>query len=67
VTAYSLDKDTMAAVLRVRPELASSLEVQAKRGLAWLRCEVDAHEHREIAKPDMMFDRLREFLHRLNT
>jgi small-conductance mechanosensitive channel/CRP-like cAMP-binding protein len=67
VTAYSLHKDAIAAVLRVRPQLASSLEAQAKLGLAWLRCEVDAHEHRETAKSDMMLDRLREFLHRLNT
>ena len=67
VTAYSLDKEAIAAVLRSRPGLASSLEGQAKRGQAWLRCEVEAHEQREIAKPDMMLDRLREFLHRINT
>ena len=67
VTAYSLHKEATAAVLRVRPQLASGLEAQAKLGLAWLRCEVDAHEHRETAKSDMMLDRLRAFLHRLNT
>jgi predicted DNA-binding WGR domain protein len=37
------------------------------RGQAWLRCEAQAHENREIANYDMMLDRLREFLHRLNT
>jgi CRP-like cAMP-binding protein len=67
VTAYSLDKDAIAAVLRIHPGLASSLEVQAKRGQAWLRCEVEPHEQQETAKPDMVIDRLREFLHRLNT
>jgi len=67
VTATVLDKDAIAAVLRSRPGLASSLEAQARRGQAWLRCELDAHEHREIAKSDMMLDRLRGFLHRLNT
>jgi small-conductance mechanosensitive channel/CRP-like cAMP-binding protein len=67
VTAYSLDKDAFAAVLRIRPGLARSLEAQAKRGHAWLRCEVDAHEQQEMAMPEMLLDRLREFLHRLNT
>lgn len=67
VTAYRLAKDAIAAVLHIRPELASSLEEQAKRGLAWLQCEVNAHEQQEIAKPDMVLHRLRQFLHRLNT
>jgi CRP-like cAMP-binding protein len=67
VTAYSLDKGAIAAALRTRPELASSLEAQARRGRAWLGCEAEAHEQREAAKPDMMLDRLREFFHRLNT
>jgi small-conductance mechanosensitive channel len=67
VTAYRLDRDAIATVLRVHPGLASGLEAQAKRGKAWLRCEVETHEPQETAKPDMMLDRFREFLHRLNT
>jgi hypothetical protein len=35
VTAYRLTKDAIAAVLRIRPGMASSLEVQARRGQAW--------------------------------
>jgi small-conductance mechanosensitive channel len=67
VTAYSLNKDAIAALLRSRPGLMSSLETQAKRGQAWLQCEVEAHEQQEIAKPYMLLDRLREFFHRINT
>jgi small-conductance mechanosensitive channel/CRP-like cAMP-binding protein len=67
VTAYRLDKEAIAAVLHIRPGLASSLEEQAKRGRAWLRCEVEAHQQREMAKHDVTLDRLREFLHRLST
>jgi small-conductance mechanosensitive channel len=67
VTAYGLDKKGIAAVLHICPGLANSLEGQAKRGQAWLRCEVEAHERREAARPEMVLDHLREFLHRLNT
>jgi small-conductance mechanosensitive channel/CRP-like cAMP-binding protein len=66
VAAYSLDKACIAAVLRAHPELATSLEAQAKRGQAWLRCEAAAHENEQIEKPDMLLSRLRNFLQRLN-
>jgi small-conductance mechanosensitive channel/CRP-like cAMP-binding protein len=67
VTAYSLDKPAIAAVLRIRPELEGSLEAQARRGHAWLRCEAAAHEQEQmLQKPDMLLARLRQFLHRLN-
>lgn len=67
VTAYRLDKAGIAAVLRIRPGLEGSLEAQAKRGHAWLRCEVAAHEQEQMMqKPDMLLVRLRQFLHRLN-
>jgi small-conductance mechanosensitive channel/CRP-like cAMP-binding protein len=67
VTAYSLDKAAIAAVLRARPALATSLEAQAKRGQAWLRCEAAAHKNEQIERPDMLLSRLRHFLQRLNT
>jgi small-conductance mechanosensitive channel/CRP-like cAMP-binding protein len=67
VTAYSLDKAAIATVLRARPGLATSLEAQAKRGQAWLRCEAAAHDNEQIEKPDMLLSRLRHFLQRLNT
>jgi small-conductance mechanosensitive channel/CRP-like cAMP-binding protein len=67
VTAYRLDKTAIAAVLRTSPGLAGSLEAQAKRGRAWLRCEASAHEQGQMMqKPDMLLPRLRQFLHRLN-
>jgi small-conductance mechanosensitive channel/CRP-like cAMP-binding protein len=67
VTAYRLDSTAIAAVLRIRPELKGSLEAQAKRGHAWLRCEAAAHEQEQMMqKPDMLLARLRQFLHRLN-
>lgn len=67
VTAYSLDTAGIAAALRADPGLASSLEAQAKRGLAWLRCEAAAHEDEPIQHPEMLLTRLRQFLRRLNT
>ena len=66
VAAYTLDRAAIAAALLERPELAASLEVQAKRGQAWLRCEAAAHEDDQIEKPDMLASRLRQFLRRLN-
>jgi small-conductance mechanosensitive channel/CRP-like cAMP-binding protein len=66
VSAYSLDKASIAAVLREHPELTKSLEAQAKRGLAWLRCEAAAHENDPIEKPNMLLARFRQFLLRLN-
>jgi small-conductance mechanosensitive channel/CRP-like cAMP-binding protein len=66
VTAYSLDKADIAAVLQEHPELAASLETQARRGQAWLRCEAAAHKDDEIERPDMLLTRFRQFLRRLN-
>lgn len=66
VVAYCLDKTTLTTVLRERPGMATSLEAQAKRGLAWLHCEVAAHENEQIEKPDMLLARFRQFLRRLN-
>jgi small-conductance mechanosensitive channel/CRP-like cAMP-binding protein len=67
VTAYRLDKNAIAEVLRSHPEVAGSLEAQAKRGHAWLRSETGAHEQEQMMqKPDMLLARLRQFLHRLN-
>jgi small-conductance mechanosensitive channel/CRP-like cAMP-binding protein len=67
VTAYSLSRTAIATVLRIRPELAGSLEAQAKRGQIWLRCEASAHEQEQMMqKPELLLARLRQFLHRLN-
>jgi CRP-like cAMP-binding protein len=67
VNAYRLEKTAIAAVLRIRPGLEGSLEAQARRGHAWLRCEAAAHEQEQMMqKPDMLLARLRQFLHRIN-
>ena len=66
VLAYSLDKTGIATVLRAHPDLATSLEVPARRGQAWLRCKAAAHENEHIEKPDLLLSRLRLFLQRLN-
>jgi CRP-like cAMP-binding protein len=67
VTAYSLSTAAIATVLRIRPEVARSLEAQAKRGPLWLRCEASAHDQEPMMdKPDLLLQRLRQFLHRLN-
>jgi small-conductance mechanosensitive channel/CRP-like cAMP-binding protein len=67
LTAYRLDKAAIATVLRIRPELAASLEAQAKRGPMWLRCEAPAQDLAQMmSKSDLVFDHLRDFLRRLN-
>jgi CRP-like cAMP-binding protein len=66
VEAYRLDKASIAAVMRVRPDLSKSLETQAKRGYAWIRCEAPAHSDDNAERPDMLLTRVRQFLHRLN-
>jgi small-conductance mechanosensitive channel/CRP-like cAMP-binding protein len=66
VTAYRIDKASIAAVLRVRPELSQSFEVQARRGSAWIRCETEAQMDNTTRGPDILLARLRQFLRRLN-
>ncbi len=66
ITAFALDKEGIATVLRARPALTASLEALAKRGQDWLRCEAAAHENEQIAKPDMLLTRLRQFIRRIN-
>jgi small-conductance mechanosensitive channel/CRP-like cAMP-binding protein len=67
VSAYGLNVESIAAVMRIRPELNASLETQARRGSAWVRCETEAHEDIMIGRSDMLLTRLRQFLQRLNT
>ena len=62
VSAYCLDAEAIAAALRKRPALATSLEEQAKRGAAWVRCEAEVHEEVLSGPPDMLLSRLRQFL-----
>jgi CRP-like cAMP-binding protein len=66
VTAYRLDKASIAAVMRIRPELSKSLEAQARRGGAWIRCETEANLESTGGRSDVLLTRLRNFLQRLN-
>ncbi|WP_428491244.1 mechanosensitive ion channel family protein [Rhodopila sp.] len=66
VKAYRLDKASIAAVMRIRPELAETLELQARRGSAWIRCEAAAHTDDSGEAPGILLTRLRHFLQRLN-
>ena len=66
VSAYSLNVESIAAVMRIKPELAASLEAQARRGSAWIRCETEAHDDIMTDRSDMLLARLRQFLRRLN-
>ena len=66
VTAYRLDKASIAAVMRMRPELSKSLEAQARRGSAWIRCETEANLERAADRSGVLLTRVRQFLQRLN-
>jgi CRP-like cAMP-binding protein len=66
IAAYRIDKASIAAVMRIRPELSNSFEAQAHRGNAWIRCETEAQTDNTTRGPDMLLARLRQFLHRLN-
>jgi small-conductance mechanosensitive channel/CRP-like cAMP-binding protein len=66
VMAYRLDRASIAAVMRVRPDLSKSLEALAKRGGSWIRCETDANTEVTPQRSDMLLDRFRHFLQRLN-
>ena len=66
VVAYRLDKASIAAVMRTRPDLSKSLETLAQRGSGWIRCEAAAHTDDHTGQPDMLLARLRQFLQRLN-
>jgi small-conductance mechanosensitive channel/CRP-like cAMP-binding protein len=66
VSAYRLNKASIAALIRTRPDLSESLEVQARRGSAWIRCETEANLDASAGKSDLLLTRLRQFLHRLN-
>lgn len=66
VTTYCLDKASIAAVMRIRPDLSDSLEAQARRGSAWIRCETEANVEVTHERSEMLLGRLRAFLQKLN-
>jgi small-conductance mechanosensitive channel/CRP-like cAMP-binding protein len=66
VTAYRLAGTSLSALLREHPELTAGLETEARRGEAWLRCELGDEHAVMTAQPEFLLARLRDFLHRLN-
>ena len=64
--AYRLDKAALTAAVAAMPNLAPCLEAVVKRSKAALRSYEGVNENPEVARPDIFFSRLREFLHRLN-
>ena len=66
VTAYRLTGTSLSALLREHPELTAGLETEARRGEAWLRCELGDEHAAMTAQPEFLLARLRDFLHRLN-
>ena len=62
VSAYCLEAEALAAALRAQPAIASSLEAQIHRGSAWLHCEAEVHEEALVHTPEMLLERLRQFL-----
>jgi hypothetical protein len=66
LTAYRLDKAGLITAIAAMPNLVPCLEAVVKRSQAALRSDAGAHGNPEVARPDVFFSRLREFLHRLN-
>jgi small-conductance mechanosensitive channel/CRP-like cAMP-binding protein len=62
VKAYRLDKDAIAAAIRVLPELAEGLEALAHRGKSALHKDSAAHEEDRQDQPEMFLSRLRGFI-----
>jgi small-conductance mechanosensitive channel len=67
VRAYRLDKDAIAAAIKVQPELAKGLEALAQRGQEALSQDAAAHEKDRHGKPDLLLSRLRNFIHVLQS
>ena len=60
--AYRLDRHDIAAAIDAEPGLAAGLEALAKRGMAALRRDAEAHEDAQLVHPEMFLSRLRSFL-----
>ena len=64
---YQLGRADIACAIKARPELAAGLEALAERGQAALARFATENERRELEKPDLFMERLRNFLHLLRT
>ena len=67
VKAYRLDKDAIAAAIKLQPDLAHGLEALAQRGQAALRRDSAAHDEDKRIKPEMFLSGLRNFIHVLQS
>ena len=65
--AYRLDKNAIAAAIKVQPALANGLEALAQRGQAALRRDAAAHETETQKHPDMLLSKLRDFVRLLKS
>jgi small-conductance mechanosensitive channel/CRP-like cAMP-binding protein len=65
--AYQLDKDAIAAAIKIQPELAQGLEALARRGQAALRRDAAAAEDEKQDHPDMFLAKLRIFVQLLKS
>jgi CRP-like cAMP-binding protein len=67
VKAYRLDKDAIAAAIKVEPALARGLEALAQRGQAALRRDAAACAEDKRGQPEMFLTGLRNFIHLLQS
>ncbi len=65
VTAYTLDKEAIAAAIQTNPALGSGLEELAKRGQAALSGDAVAHHEDQPGPPELFMARMRGFLREL--
>jgi small-conductance mechanosensitive channel/CRP-like cAMP-binding protein len=65
--AYRLDKDAIAAAIKVQPALADGLEALAQRGHAALRRDAVAHETEKQRHSEMLLSKLRSFVQLLQS
>ena len=65
--AYRLDKDAIAAAIKVQPALADGLEALAQRGQEALRRDAAAHETEKQRHPEMLLSKLRDFVRLLKS
>ena len=67
VKAYRLNKDAIAAAIKLQPELAQGLEALARQGRTALNRDAAAHDEDRHGQTDMFLSRLRNLVHVLQS
>lgn len=67
VKAYRLDKNAIAAAIKIQPAIAQGLEELAKRGQAALRRNSAACDDDKRGHPEIFLSRLRDLIHLLQS